>query len=518
MSKTLHQFGRVLFDELEQIAVRRGGFASLKWVNEKLIEAQRDVKELGKKAAEPFVDCGSDLRLMSSVKNAGDIPTEEKHLVIVADVDNVLHFRIFDGDGKVVVDTREKGLTEEEEQIEKLRKQLGSLWPPHELTASEKERVITSVTSIVGHTLPLLRKRADKCARQARNAQVLAAQTARAVQQLGHLICDMVRTAQEVERKIKLSEQAPVLPAGFKEQDSQEQDEKATPEGQFEQSCRAAWELKDVNGLKEDDDRVPREALDALGERFNKQGVYERLIRGAVVLLSQNLDSELRKAAGAFDRVIPAFQQEAMAKQDAMVKLEAMVAEQSAAPYEIFEVVEEAARKSAMRMETVGLAFSGGGIRSATFNLGFLQGAAALGLLKQFDYLSTVSGGGYIGAWFAAWVLREGGLEPRPPTDDDVKHELAKLSADEEGKTARALLAAWLRPERGRAGDSEPPSDVDVKGERASPGANAAKAINDEARKPREPVGGRRMTEAPPNDKKKRSARKRREAIQRRGR
>ena len=62
-----------------------------------------------------------------------------------------------------------------------------------------------------------------------------------------------------------------------------------------------------------------------------------------------------------------------------------------------------------MRMGTVGLAFSGGGIRSATFNLGFLQGAAALGLLKQFDYLSTVSGGGYIGTWFAAWVLREGG-------------------------------------------------------------------------------------------------------------
>jgi hypothetical protein len=32
MSKTFHQFGRVLFDELEQIAFRRGGFASLLWV------------------------------------------------------------------------------------------------------------------------------------------------------------------------------------------------------------------------------------------------------------------------------------------------------------------------------------------------------------------------------------------------------------------------------------------------------------------------------------------------------
>lgn len=52
------------------------------------------------------------------------------------------------------------------------------------------------------------------------------------------------------------------------------------------------------------------------------------------------------------------------------------------------------------------LAFSGGGIRSATFNLGVLQGLAELDLLKRFDYLSTVSGGGYIGAWLTAHTKR----------------------------------------------------------------------------------------------------------------
>ena len=52
----------------------------------------------------------------------------------------------------------------------------------------------------------------------------------------------------------------------------------------------------------------------------------------------------------------------------------------------------------------IGLAFSGGGIRSATFNLGILQGLAQLGLLRKFDYLSTVSGGGYIGSWLMAWM------------------------------------------------------------------------------------------------------------------
>ncbi|HLJ50397.1 MAG TPA: hypothetical protein VKU01_30500 [Bryobacteraceae bacterium] len=54
----------------------------------------------------------------------------------------------------------------------------------------------------------------------------------------------------------------------------------------------------------------------------------------------------------------------------------------------------------------MGLAFSGGGIRSATVCLGVLQGLAQLGLLPWFDYLSTVSGGGYIGSWLSGWIKR----------------------------------------------------------------------------------------------------------------
>jgi hypothetical protein len=56
------------------------------------------------------------------------------------------------------------------------------------------------------------------------------------------------------------------------------------------------------------------------------------------------------------------------------------------------------------------MAISGGGIRSATFGLGILQGLARLELLRQFDYLSTVSGGGYIHGWLAAWIKREGDI------------------------------------------------------------------------------------------------------------
>ncbi len=54
------------------------------------------------------------------------------------------------------------------------------------------------------------------------------------------------------------------------------------------------------------------------------------------------------------------------------------------------------------------LCLSGGGIRSATFALGVLQGLAHLGVIGTLDYLSTVSGGGYIGGWFTTWLHREG--------------------------------------------------------------------------------------------------------------
>ena len=56
-----------------------------------------------------------------------------------------------------------------------------------------------------------------------------------------------------------------------------------------------------------------------------------------------------------------------------------------------------------------GLALSGGGIRSATFNLGVVQALAELRLLHDFGYLSTVSGGGFIGGWLSKWIHREKG-------------------------------------------------------------------------------------------------------------
>jgi len=53
--------------------------------------------------------------------------------------------------------------------------------------------------------------------------------------------------------------------------------------------------------------------------------------------------------------------------------------------------------------DLIGLAFSGGGIRSATFNLGVLQGLEKSGLLRHVDYLSSVSGGGYAASCYT-WL------------------------------------------------------------------------------------------------------------------
>ena len=71
---------------------------------------------------------------------------------------------------------------------------------------------------------------------------------------------------------------------------------------------------------------------------------------------------------------------------------------------------ESTLRQKALEMHLAGMAISGGGIRTTTFGLGMLQGLARLKLLRQFDYLSTVSGGGYIHGWLAAWVKREGDI------------------------------------------------------------------------------------------------------------
>jgi RNA polymerase sigma factor (sigma-70 family) len=104
------------------------------------------------KAAELSHGNFGELRLMPAVKEVGGIPTEGKNLVIVADVDHVLHFRIFDRAGKMVADTDEKKPTAQRMWVEFLRQLVPKWWPPHELTRSQKQQIITAVKSIGGQS------------------------------------------------------------------------------------------------------------------------------------------------------------------------------------------------------------------------------------------------------------------------------------------------------------------------------------------------------------------------------
>lgn len=70
-------------------------------------------------------------------------------------------------------------------------------------------------------------------------------------------------------------------------------------------------------------------------------------------------------------------------------------------------MAEEQAALKLQSGQATGLAISGGGIRSATFALGIIQRLQQAGLMQSFDYLSTVSGGGYLGGYLSGGITRE---------------------------------------------------------------------------------------------------------------
>ena len=138
----------------------------------------------------------------------------------------------------------------------------------------------------------------------------------------------------------------------------------------------------------------------------------------------------------------------------------------SAEPVKIAELYDKIHRE---KKPLSALCISGGGIRSATFGLGAIQSLADHGMLGEFDYLSTVSGGGYIGSWLTAWIHRGGGLanvaqklkttapKPQTPEPDPIQHlrdfnnyltpKLGFFSADTWTVAAtitRNMLLNWL--------------------------------------------------------------------------
>jgi hypothetical protein len=89
--------------------------------------------------------------------------------------------------------------------------------------------------------------------------------------------------------------------------------------------------------------------------------------------------------------------------------------------------------KDAHQLKPFGVSFSGGGIRSATFNLGIIQGLAESNLLSRIDYLSTVSGGGYIGSWLHGFIRNhcQGDLSRASDRLSPMEHAVPDLPHDD---------------------------------------------------------------------------------------
>ena len=101
------------------------------------------------------------------------------------------------------------------------------------------------------------------------------------------------------------------------------------------------------------------------------------------------------------------------------------------------------------RQRRAALCLSGGGIRSASFGLGILQGLARHRLLDQFHYLSTVSGGGYLGAWLTAWIHRH--PDGLPGVMRDMENQPPRTQVEIEPEPVRHLrhYSNYLNPQLG---------------------------------------------------------------------
>lgn len=81
---------------------------------------------------------------------------------------------------------------------------------------------------------------------------------------------------------------------------------------------------------------------------------------------------------------------------------------------------EHASISAAGRNANLGLALSGGGIRSAAFAMGVMRGLSdtpspegdGRSMLDRIGYLSTVSGGGYAGGWYVAHSCDDELMQP----------------------------------------------------------------------------------------------------------
>jgi len=94
---------------------------------------------------------------------------------------------------------------------------------------------------------------------------------------------------------------------------------------------------------------------------------------------------------------------------------------------------------------TIGIAFSGGGIRSATISLGLTEALARYNRFYRFDYMSTVSGGGYFGSFLRSLYIphsNKGSAVPAEPHDIEFEEEIIEKQEIAAFQLANAMFSA----------------------------------------------------------------------------
>lgn len=116
---------------------------------------------------------------------------------------------------------------------------------------------------------------------------------------------------------------------------------------------------------------------------------------------------ELQLQEGTYRNLIKKFEYTFLKHNPAIKQIEEEIRKHRKKSEETREQLTAAIGRPSTKYGLVGLALSGGGIRSAAFNLGTLQALAQNRMLRYVDYLSTVSGGGYIGSALSCLLINE---------------------------------------------------------------------------------------------------------------
>ncbi len=308
MSMPPYSFGSVLYDELEQVAVRRGGFASLKSLRADVVSVKNVVNHLEVAGRTPAV-CTRWLRTESD-KVARDAEDVLQQVTDAARSINEL--------GQVVRTRCETA----KKVVDKIRKPV-----------SQPSRPVAfhSLLSMLREISSLMQTPSDPAEWETKRDTIRAE------------IENLAAIVKAAQRKFDDW-------TGRKEQNAPENEgpvAQAREAGeQFMRLCRLARAFKASRTLNAVDSRRANEARSLLSEDFNERDFEEQVLRGAVIQRARSLDLAADSALGQLNQIIEAYCSMAKTSVRIVRELNELIKDQSdASRYELYDIIEDGATR-----------------------------------------------------------------------------------------------------------------------------------------------------------------------------